>query len=107
MWQVLEEEIERKSRNILAKQRRADSAAVKHAKRFTSRTGIVSVSAHYKRPTYWDYDNQFDPVYCIKHARFLAKRVWEKIQTGAYAPKPAILFEVPKPDGGFREIMLF
>ena len=79
MWQVVEEEIERKARNILAKQRRGDGAAKKHAKRFTTRTGLPSIPAPYRRPSYWDYDNQFDPVYCIAHARFLAKRVWSKI----------------------------
>lgn len=63
--------------------------------------------ASYRRPPYWDYDKQFDPVYCIAHARFLAKRVWSKIQSGLYKPKPAILFEIPKPDGGSRGIMLF
>lgn len=107
MWQVLEEEIERKARAILAKQRREAAAATKYASRFTSRTGQTSIAAPYQRPSYWDYDNQFDPVYCIAHARFLAKRVWSKINSGLYEPKPAILFEIPKPDGGTREIMLF
>jgi RNA-directed DNA polymerase len=107
MWQILEREIERKARNILAKQRRADAVAKKHAGRFSKRTGIVSIAAPYRRPTYWDYDKQFDPVYCIGHARFLAKRVWSKIQSGHYEPKPAIQFEIEKPDGGTRPIMSF
>lgn len=107
MWQVIEQEIERKSRNILAKQRRGDAAAAKYAKRFTVRTGLPSAASPYHRPPYWDYDSQFDPVYCIKHARFLAKRVWSKIQSELYHPKPAILFQIPKPEGGTRDIMLF
>lgn len=107
MWEVIEQEIERKARNILAKQRRAHGAAKKYAGRFTSRTGIASIASPYHRPPYWDYDKQFDPIYCIKHARFLAKRVWSRIQSELYAPKPAILFEIPKPDGGTRDIMLF
>lgn len=107
MWQVLEEEIERKARAILAKQRRSQGGAEKYAERFTRRTGEVSIAAPYRRPPYWDYDNQFDPVYCIRHARFLAKRIWSKINSKLYQPKPAILFEIPKPDGGTREIMLF
>lgn len=107
MWQVLEEEIERKARALLAKQRRGHAAAQTYARRFTNRTGQSSVAASYRRPSYWDYDNQFDPIHCISHARFLAKRIWSKIQSELYEPKPAILFEIPKPDGGFREIMLF
>jgi hypothetical protein len=107
MWQVLEKEIERKARAILAKQRRAQAGAEKYASRFTTRTGQPSIAAPYRRPPYWDYDNQFDPVYCISHARFLAKRIWSKINSDLYEPKPAVLFEIPKPDGGTRDIMLF
>jgi len=93
MWQVLEEEIERKARNILAKQNREHAAAKKHASRFSLRTGTPSITAAYRRPSYWDYDNQFDPVYCIAHARFLAKRIWDKIQTGSYEPSPQYFFK--------------
>lgn len=107
MWQVIEREIERKARNILAKHRREAAAAKKHAARFTSRTGIASLAAPNRRPGYWDYHNQYDPVYCIAHARFLAKRVWSKIQSGTYKPIPAIQFEIDKPDGGTRTIMSF
>lgn len=107
MWQVFEEEIERKARAILAKQRRADAGAKKYSDRFTKRTGVSSIAAPYRRPPYWDYDNQFDPIFCIKHARFLAKSIWSKIQAQLYEPKPAILFEIPKPEGGTRSIMLF
>ncbi len=107
MWQVIEREIERKARNVLAKQRREDAAARKHAQRFSVRTGESSLAAAYRRPPYWDFDKHFDPVYCITHARFLAKRVWSKIQSGLYEPKPAILFEIDKPGGGTREIMSF
>jgi RNA-directed DNA polymerase len=107
MWQVLEEEIERKARNVLSKQGRSNAAAQKHALRFQTRTGLPSIAAPYRRPPYWDYHKQFDPVYCIGHARHLAKRVWSKIQSNLYQPIPAILFQIPKPDGGLRDIMSF
>lgn len=107
MWQVLEREFERKARNILAKHRRRETTTAKHSSRFTKRTGIPSTAAAVKRPAHWDYDSQFDPVYCIRHARFLAKRVWSKIQSEQYEPKPAIQFEIEKPDGGTRIIMSF
>lgn len=107
MWQIIEREIERKARNILAKHRRSVAAAEKHAERFVKRTGLPSAPSPSKLPAYWSYDNQFDPIYCISHARFLAKRVWSKIQSNTYIPKPAILFEIDKPDGGTREIMSF
>lgn len=107
MWQILEEEIERKARRILAKHRRDQSTAKKHAKRFTTRTGVASSPPQTKWPLYWSYDSHFDPIYCISHARFIAKRIWSHIQSETYKPKPAILFDIPKPNGGTREIMVF
>lgn len=107
MWQVLEAEIERKARNILAKHRRDAATRRKYARRFTLRTGQPSTASQLSRPSYWDYDKHFDPVYCISHSRFIAKRIWAKIQAGEYAPKPAIQFEIDKPDGGTRAIMSF
>lgn len=107
MWQVIEREIERKARNILSKQRREAAAASKHAKRFTTRTAKASIPSPYRPPPYWTFDRQFDPIYCIKHARFLAKSIWSKIQSAQYKPVPAILFEIDKPTGGTRQIMSF
>lgn len=107
MWQVIEKEIERKARSILAKQNRSALAAQKHAVRFTRRTGLPSSAGAQNRPSYWTYDKHFDPVYCIKHARFIAKRIWIKIQSSQYQPKPAIQFSIPKPGGGLRDIMVF
>ena len=107
MWQVIEAEIERKDRNVLEKHRRLSATRRKYAKRFTLRTGLPSSASPPSRPVYWDYDKHFDPIYCIAHSRFIAKRIWVKIQAGEYAPKPAIQFEIDKPDGGTRAIMSF
>jgi Retron-type reverse transcriptase len=107
MIEVIQAEIERKARRILDKYRRGVLASQKHAKRFTKRTGLPSVAAPQARPGYWDYHTQFDPVYCIKHSKYLAKVIWTKIQAGTYEPIPAILFEIAKPDGGTRPIMQF
>ncbi|WP_120216015.1 reverse transcriptase domain-containing protein [Sphingopyxis sp. EG6] len=107
MEEVIRKEIERKARRILDKQRHTEHASIKHAKRFTKRTGKPSTAATLKDPSYWEYDTQFDPAYCIRHSKFLARVIWRKIQNGSYAPKPAILFKIPKPDGGVREIMQF
>jgi RNA-directed DNA polymerase len=107
MWEILEEEIERKARKILAKFRTKAGSAEKYAKRFSKRTGIASAASAPKDPIYWQYGNHFDPIYCIKNSRFIAKRLWSKIQDSTYKPKPAILFTIDKPDGGTREIMSF
>lgn len=107
MWQIIEKEIERKAKAILAKQRRKQESRLKHSKRFTKRTGMISSPAQHNNPIYWQYDKHFDPIYCIAHARFLAKRIWVSIQNETFKPKPAIQFEIEKPDGGVRKIMSF
>lgn len=60
-----------------------------------------------RNPSYWQYDKHFDPVYCIKHARFIAKGIWSRIQQQTYEPRPSIQFTIDKPGGGHREIMVF
>ena len=107
MWQKLEEEIERKARKVLAKHRTDLATRAKYAARFTKRTGVASTANLPGAPAYWTLDSHFDPVYCISHARFLAKGIWGKVQAGTYKPKPAIQFQIEKPDGGVREIMSF
>lgn len=107
MIEVIEKEIVRKARRVLDKYRKSGNASGKYAAKFTKRTGLPSTSAIQNRPPYWDYHPHFDPVYCIKHSKYLARIIWRKIETGEYKPVPAIQFEIDKPDGGTRPIMQF
>lgn len=107
MIEILRAEIERKARSILRSHRSQQNLSAKYAKRFTKRTGTPGGVAKLRPPTQWALDKHFDPLYCISHASSLAKSLWRKIQDGSYVPKPAVKFEIPKPDGGVREIMAF
>ena len=107
MQEIIKEEIERKAKRILEKYRRGSLASQKYARKFTKRTGLPSTSGATIRPPYWDYHPHFDLVYCIKHSKYLARVIWQKIQAGTYSPVPAIQFQIPKPDGGTRDIMQF
>ncbi len=107
MWQVIEKEIERKARKILEKHRRELANDRDHAKRFAKRTGLASGPATTKPPAHWALHKHFDPIYCIKHCRFIARSIWRKIENSQYTPLPAIMFEIEKPDGGTRQIMSF
>jgi RNA-directed DNA polymerase len=107
MIEVIQAEIERKARRILDKHRRGILASQKHAARFTKRTGTPSTPAPTTAPGHWQYHPHFNPAYCIKHSKFLARVIWSRVRAGTYEPVPAILFEIPKPDGGTRQIMQF
>lgn len=107
MQEQLEEAIIRKARAILRDQRIASSTKKKNAGRYTKRTGLEAGSPIIIDPRWWAYHPHFNPAYCIKHARYISRTVWKKLQEGKYKPTPALQFDIPKPDGSSREIMAF
>lgn len=107
MIETLQAEIERKAKRILEKQRYSAALSRKYSAKFTKRTGVQSSASIKDRPDYWDLHPHFDPVYCIKHSKYLSRIIWSRIQANNYQPIPAIQFQIDKPDGGFREIMQF
>lgn len=107
MIELFRKEIERKSKRILEKHRKSNALSRKYSNKFTKRTGVPSTPSQAARPEYWDFHPHFDPIYCIKHSKYLARIIWSKIQDNDYEPVPAIKFQIDKPDGGIREIMQF
>ena len=71
------------------------------------RTGQPAKPAKKKSPGIWALDPHFDPIYCIKHSRYLARTIWRKVQARKYEVTPALLFPIPKDTGGHRDIMVF
>lgn len=107
MREMLEIEIERKARAALRAQRVYAARQLKFASKFRKRTGLPAGRPTIGPPSWWSTHPHFDPIYCIKHRRFLARVIWQKLQRGDYAPTPAIQFDIPKPDGSTRQIMAF
>lgn len=107
MREVIEEAIIFKSRAILRDQRIARATRLKYADRFSKRTGAFAGPPNLITPRWWGFHPHFDPTYCIRHAEYLAKTIWQRLVSGDYQPVPAVQFDVPKKDGSFREIMGF
>lgn len=107
MQELIEEAIVRKARAVLRVQRIGAATQRKNAERYTKRTGLAAGAASQTSPTWWNFHPHFQPNYCIKHAKFLARMIWSRLQTGFYQPIPAIQFDIPKPDGSKRQIMAF
>jgi RNA-directed DNA polymerase len=105
--QAIEEAIIRKSKAILADQQLSKATRLKHANRFTKRTGKMAGEPIIQEPRWWKFHPHFDPRYCITHAKFLARVIWTKLSDGSYAPIPAVKFDIAKPDGSTRDIMAF
>lgn len=107
MEDVLRSAIEHQAKKLLERHKKTRYAAKKHERRFRLRTGQAAISANVRDPGIWSIAPHFDPVYCIKHSRFLAETIWLKIRSREYEPVPALLFQIPKDSGGHREIMVF
>ncbi|RYF48669.1 MAG: hypothetical protein EOO38_09615, partial [Cytophagaceae bacterium] len=107
MQELIEEAIIRKARSVLRNRRIERASAFKNADRYRKRTGLVPGIPSEADPAWWGYHPHFDPAYCIRHARFLSRTIWRKLQDNLYHPVPAIQFDLPKPDGSSRKIMAF
>lgn len=107
LQELIEEAIIRKARAVLRRRRIERAEAFKNAERYKKRTGCTPGTPSNADPIWWTFHPHFDPAYCIRHARYLSKTIWRKLQENDYRPIPAIQFDVPKPDGSSRQIMAF
>ena len=102
---ALKNEIKRLSKRAFKKAERERKRDASYRKRFEKRTGAnAGIPSSRASPT---IHRHFDPTYCARNANFLAKAIWHKIIEGLYEPTPAVLYQIPKPDGSKREIMAF
>lgn len=107
MRETIREAIVHKARAILKDQQIARATKVKYARRFTTRTGSLAGQPVMIDPRWWSFHPHFDPRYCIKHADYLSRVIWQKLVANDYDPVPAVQFDVPKKDGSTRAIMGF
>lgn len=105
--ELIEEAIIAKSRSLLRSTRIDRASALKNASRFTKRTGLAFGDPRSSEPHWWKVHPHFDPRYCIRHARYLSKVIWGRLQNDQFVPVPALEFSIPKPDGSVRQIMAF
>jgi retron-type reverse transcriptase len=95
------------ARKRLGKHRETLSHLKSVQRKFQKRTGRMPTLAPVSDPTVWTLNNHFNPVYCIRHRRFIAKGLWRKLKAGTYRPKPALQIGIPKPDGSERLLTIF
>lgn len=107
MLELIEEALLRKARSTLRRHQAGVATNRKYARKYSKRTGKAPGAVRASDPTSWALHPHFDPRYCIKHSKFVAKVIWSKLQAGSYEPIPAIQYEIAKPGGGVRIIMAF
>lgn len=79
----------------------------KYQKKFYLRTGIPFLKRKNLEPARWDLDKQFNPFKIRDNAKYYADKITTKIIDGNYELKPALIYRVPKPKGGYREVSVF
>lgn len=107
MEDVIRAAIERQGKKLIERQKRDRFAATKYQRRFRLRTGETPKPACPREPDIWGISPHFNPKYCIRHSKFLAKTIWRKLSDRVYDVQPAVLFQIPKDSGGYRDIMVF
>jgi RNA-directed DNA polymerase len=107
MERLIERKIVAEARKRLAKHSQNAFYAHRYREVYQKRTGEKARRPKIPTPNSWDFDKHFDPRYCINHASFIARGVWNSLQLGLYEPKPALRHKSPKPDGGTRNIDAF
>lgn len=107
MQEKIEAEIVHQARKLLRRHRSSLGKISKYRDRFKKRTGNDPLVSREKEPSIWKVHPHFNPIYCIKHSKYLSKVIWKKLQNGSYEPIPAIEYQIPKPNGDKRQIMVF
>lgn len=107
MLLVIEKAIEEEAKKRLARYSQAQYYKHKYASTFSKRTGLKAKLKPHSLPEAWDFHRQYDPRYCLNHARFLARGLWHSLQAGTYTPVEALRRSLPKPTGGQRVIDAF
>lgn len=107
MQLVLERAIEAEAIKRIARYSRDQYYVHKYRGVFKKRTGKKPKRGLKHVPDAWSFHRHFDPRYCKKHAKFLARGVWSSLEAGTYCPTKSLRVRIPKATGGFRCIDTF
>src|SRR5688572_15266988 len=57
-----------------------------------------------RRPGYWSLARGFNPYFARANATTIAHALRKQISDRTYAPRNPVIYEVPKPGGGLRDV---
>jgi len=75
-------------------------------RRREKRSGLIQAK-HIHLPEYWSADKGFNPYYVRAHSQGIAYAIEKALAYGQYQPRPAVTYEVEKPDGTLRPVSVF
>ena len=101
------EQIRREASKLIARfESYARQLSDEHKRRARRTTAVVQPPAA-KRPAYWALADGFDPYLTRARAERIGHAVKGKIRQRAYEPRNPIIYTVPKPGGGMRDVSVF
>ncbi|MEK9786475.1 MAG: hypothetical protein VW546_10750, partial [Gammaproteobacteria bacterium] len=106
MEKALKQEIKRLCLRAQRRVKGREAKARQDRQKFEKRTGLPGGSPK-APPTLAGVHKHFDPAHCARNANIIARTIWKKVLDGTYVPTPAVKYQIPKPQGGVREIMAF
>src|SRR5438067_2117545 len=91
---------------LIRRHQRYALALEEECRRRVRRSGLPT-QKNVQLPSYWSVDSGFNPYYVRSHVGSIAYAIRKALRTGTYKPRPAVIYEVPKKDGGTRRISVF
>lgn len=82
------------------------SGLKKNQTRYKKRTGLSPQEPSSYIPSHWELHKHFNPFYVRSRADSIAHSIANKIRNKTYKPNPSVIIEIPKPDGGKRQITI-
>ena len=79
----------------------------KQFERFQKKSGMFGPFLPLAEPTLWSDFTHFNPYYCIKNSKYIARVIVRKVRQGAYQPQLSVRHEIPKDNGTSREVDAF
>lgn len=107
MENALEKEIIAEAKLRLRKYEERLGFRRKYLERVRKRTGVGVSSPLIEKPRIWGHHRQFNPAYCLSHARFLAKSIIKSVRDGRYKPVQSYRFSLRKSSGDRRCVDAF
>lgn len=105
--EILKIKIEREARRRLEKWRKDAADKKKRFERFQKKSNTAGPFQPLGQPSLWSQFTHFNPYYCIKNSKYIARVIVTKVRQGTYRTQMAVRHKLPKPDGSFREVDAF
>lgn len=98
--------IERETEKLISRHNAKAASRAQEHKRYLKRSGVAPATPTSTFPLYWSEIRDFNPYYIRSRLRRIYKAISPKVRLGTYAFGKTLRLEIPKPDGGVREISL-